>query len=234
MLKHVPFYSSLLDKKLNGKKPKHSHVLVYGAIEAHSMGPKGCIASNTTIAKEVGLASDTVSNLIGELAKGGWVHVYLKENGKRDSIMPLGSVVMPLDSGVMPLDSGALYIENTEDYSEGVTVLKQPSKKGTDLTHDSKDINSLIIYFHQKLCPAVAPVFSPYNRKAIDAMLSTVSPYGVKEVRDTIDKAEKLLSLPFAPAKLKVTKIGEFAFQFKAIREYQITSKGTTQETRNF
>lgn len=215
-----------------------SHVLVYGAIEAHSMGPKGCIASNATIAKEVGLGSETISNLIGELAKGGWIHVYLKENGKRDSIMPLGSVVMPLDNGVTPLDSGALYIENTEEDSEGVTVLKQPSKKGSELTNDSKEINSLIIYFHSKLCPTVSPVFSPYNRKAIDGMitfgLSTGAPSGVQVVRDTIDKAEKLLSVVMAPSKLKVTKIAEFAFQFKAIREYQITSKGITQETKRF
>ena len=53
MLKHIPFYASLMGAKLYDKDTATtSHVLVYGAIEAHSMGDKGCIASNKTIANE--------------------------------------------------------------------------------------------------------------------------------------------------------------------------------------
>lgn len=84
MLRHIPFYATLLNRKLtSGLVARHSHVLVYGAIEMHSMGEKGCIASNKTIASETGLAIQTVANAISHLNNSGWIEVHLDESNHR-------------------------------------------------------------------------------------------------------------------------------------------------------
>ena len=119
MLKHIPFYASLLGRELaDEKKANNGIVLVYGAIEVHAMGEKGCIASNTTIAKETGLSAGTVANYISLLNKSGWVKVHTAtRTGKdvvRESIEPLLSITAPnpssqddtLHTSVIPPSSG--------------------------------------------------------------------------------------------------------------------------------
>lgn len=97
MLKHIPFYGTLLGRQLTTKtKATHSHVLIYGAIEAHSMGEKGCIASNKLIAQETGLKESSVKTVISTLAKAGWIKVYLNENNHRKGIDPLMDINPPL------------------------------------------------------------------------------------------------------------------------------------------
>ena len=96
MLKNIPFYASLLNRELaNGKITKHSHVLVYGAIETHALGDYGCIASNKTIAAEVGLSTGTVANIISELNASGWIRVNLDEKNHRANIEPKLTITVP-------------------------------------------------------------------------------------------------------------------------------------------
>ena len=96
MLKNIPFYASLLNRELaNGKRTKHSHVLVYGAIETHALGDYGCIASNKTIAAETGLTAGTVANTISELNASGWIKVTLNENNHRVNIEPKLTINTP-------------------------------------------------------------------------------------------------------------------------------------------
>ena len=87
MLKHIPFYASLLGREITEKiKATNRHVLVYGAIEVHSAGKLGCIASNQTIAEETGLATRVVSLTISDLKKAGWVDFDLDQNFFRSPI----------------------------------------------------------------------------------------------------------------------------------------------------
>lgn len=115
MLKNIPFYSSLCGRELfNGEKAGSSHVLVYGAIEAHSMGPEGCIASDATIAEETYLKEATVTKVISHLKKAGWIDSELTNMNKRIRIIPL------LEISALPpskASSGALPSSNPELYS---------------------------------------------------------------------------------------------------------------------
>lgn len=100
MLRHVPFYASLLEEELaDGTKAKTGHILVYGAIEAHAMGEYGCIASNATIAKETGLKESSVATIISVIAKAGWIYVTLNKNNHRQRIDPLMVIKPPHKQG---------------------------------------------------------------------------------------------------------------------------------------
>lgn len=90
----IPFYGTLVGRQISqsGAKATHSHVLVFGAIEAHSLGEKGCIASNTTIAKETGLSTSRVASVISELAAAKWIAVILDEKNRRKQILPLSTL----------------------------------------------------------------------------------------------------------------------------------------------
>ncbi len=101
MLKHIPFYASLLGREITGKiKATNRHVLVYGAIEVHSTGKLGCIASNQTIADETGLATRVVSLTISDLKKAGWVDFTLDQNFFRSPITPLLNISTPYTKNV--------------------------------------------------------------------------------------------------------------------------------------
>lgn len=130
MLHTIPFHASLLNKELrNNKKTTNSHVLIYGAVEIHAIGDKGCIASNEHIAKETGLSKQTVANCISEISSIGWIKVNIK-SGMRTSIEPLLTIntltsqsnppysteYTPLLPKVTPLTSGS-NIDNILDNS---------------------------------------------------------------------------------------------------------------------
>lgn len=237
MLRHIPFYGFLLKEKLSGKKVTQGQVLVYGAIEAHGMGPKGCIASNATLAQETGLGAETVSNIIKQLSDGKWIKVVMKNSRTRDKIVPLwnGTLLeVPLENGIVPLENGSYYIKNTEED-------KLPSAKASGLENDSKEVNALLMYFYSKILPTTPPIFSKSNRAAIDRCISFVKTdsttgqlsTGVKEVRDMIDKAEKILSQPYN-SQLKVSSIAAFAQKFKLIQAHKETAKNLQVTTKNF
>lgn len=103
MLKHIPFYASLLGRDLKGTKAQQAHVLLYGAIEAHSLGDKGCIASNQTLAKEIGCTVGTVRNTLSELKQAGWVFVEYNDENIRIRIHPLMEINPPSPTGDTPV-----------------------------------------------------------------------------------------------------------------------------------
>lgn len=88
MLRQIPFYGSLLKQDLGkGRKSTNAHVLVYGAIEVHAMGPKGCITSNSRLAEETGYSVSRVQTILSEMNTAGWISVHMN-NGKRVEITP--------------------------------------------------------------------------------------------------------------------------------------------------
>ena len=164
MLKHIPFYASLLGRQMkSGKKSNNGMVLVYGAIEVHSMGDKGCIASNGRIAQETGLSAGTVANYISELNKSGWVKVNTKTvNGGivRVNIEPLLTIEAPsstsdtLHTSVIPPSSGddtplhtSVNIDNNIDNKEitGITNVIGDTPK----EYGDPDINKMFDYWEQ-------------------------------------------------------------------------------------
>lgn len=140
-LKNIPFYSSLLGKKMfNYEIGRHqvaqrNHVLVYGAIEAHDQGEKGCIASNRTIAQETGFTAQTVANAIAELKRSGWIIVSLDANNHRTSIKPMLALTLesnpPYSGGEPPLT-----LESNIEYSKENTVRE---KGGSEFSHTSTE-----------------------------------------------------------------------------------------------
>lgn len=122
MLKHIPFYASLLEQTFDdGSRPTLSHVLVYGAVEAHSMGEKGCIASNKTIALECGLKESSVKTVLSVLNKQKWIKVNLI-NSQRQSIEPLMTINPPVNVHQPPR-----YSPLTIEYSNKNTVIENTS-----------------------------------------------------------------------------------------------------------
>lgn len=103
MLKHIPFYASLLDRPLaENKKATQGHVLIYGAIEVHDMGEHGCIASNATLAKETGMKKESVAVYLSVMNKAGWIQVNVNpETNQRIDIKPLLVIADPL-TGIKP------------------------------------------------------------------------------------------------------------------------------------
>lgn len=65
---------------------------MYGAIEVHSMGEKGCIASNKTLGENIGLSAGRAANIISELAKAEWIEVSMDGNNHRTLITPLMTI----------------------------------------------------------------------------------------------------------------------------------------------
>lgn len=89
MLKHVPFYASLCGRTLfKDTVADNSHVLVYGAIEAHSMGEYGCIASNERIAEETNLSLATVKKAVSQLKAAGWIDTHNDKSSNTRNIIP--------------------------------------------------------------------------------------------------------------------------------------------------
>lgn len=106
MLKHIPFYASLLERDLlKGKKSTFGHVLIYGAIEVHALGERGCIASNETIAKETGLKETSVATMLSQISKAGWVKIYSTKQNKRIEIVPLIEASIPEKSALTRVEA---------------------------------------------------------------------------------------------------------------------------------
>lgn len=95
MIKHIPFYADLLEYNFGDKKPTLGIVLLYGAVEFHASGEKGCIASNKTLAKETGLKESSVKTLLSEMHKHGWIYVETDEYNHRKLITPLMYINTP-------------------------------------------------------------------------------------------------------------------------------------------
>ena len=144
MLKSIPFYSSLLDREITKDiKAVHSHLLVYGAMEVHSFGKLGCIASNETIGQETGLTKGTVAKCMSQLNAGGWVKVTLNK-GKRVSITPLLEIQPPLPAGKPPFtpESTPLYPQVNID-----NILDNSIGNNKEHTYSNGEVGNLFIDF---------------------------------------------------------------------------------------
>lgn len=138
MLKHIPFYASLLGKQLTDKvKATHRHVLVYGAIEAHSYGRLGCIAGNKTLGEETGLSADNIRRYVGEIKAGGWISYTVDEANNRSEITPLLEIEIP-----QKLHKGS--VNNTQAPSVEITQAPRLKlhKPCVDITHKGNIIGN--------------------------------------------------------------------------------------------
>ena len=215
MLKHIPFYASLLGRQMkSGKKSNNGMVLVYGAIEVHAMGDKGCIASNGRIAQETGLSAGTVANYISELNKSGWIKVNTKTvNGGivRVNIEPLLTIDTPSSTGdtlhtsVIPPSSGddtplhlGVNIGNSIGNKENTYLPK--GKCETPKTDEWKsrlnpDINELFEYWSDKLGYTIE---GNIKRNRI-ACSNLIRKHGIEDVKKLIDGVELAQLDKYAP-----------------------------------
>lgn len=204
MLKHIPFYASLLGREMsNNKKSNNGMVLVYGAIEVHAMGEKGCIASNKRIADETGLSAGTVANYISELNRSGWVKVVTKNiNGgiARLEIKPLltiethsrkndtlhTSVIPPSSGDDTPLHLG-VNIGNNIDNKENTSLPKgkgETPKKMTNL-----DIDHLMEYWEITVGYAIQGK-KQANRYACNNLIKKLTVVGVEQMINGVALAQ--------------------------------------------
>lgn len=136
MLRHIPFYATLLKRQLTEQiKATNSHVLVYGAVEAHSLGPKGCIASNKTLAEDTGLKESSVKTILSILAKAGWIEVNLDKNNHRKGIQPSMTINPPVNDHKPPRQSPL-----TIEHSKENTVREKDSGVILDTFNQLKEI----------------------------------------------------------------------------------------------
>ncbi len=90
----VPFYRDLVGIELkDGTKTTYAHALVYGAIEIHSQGSRGCIASNKVLAEEGCVKLTTLKKILSQFKTNHWININFKhdDNGlrQRTTIEPL-------------------------------------------------------------------------------------------------------------------------------------------------
>ncbi len=97
MLKLIPFYASLLKQQLaDNRKATKVHVLLYGAIESHSIGPKGCIAGNDLLSEETGITKSEIRRYLKEMKDAGWITYEVGKDSKRGEIIPMFKLGLPL------------------------------------------------------------------------------------------------------------------------------------------
>jgi hypothetical protein len=112
--------------------------------------------------------------------------------------------------------------DNNKDISNITSSVKTKSqapksriKKEVITVNSSSDITSMLMYFYHTLLPGVGVVHSPTNRKAIDGMITA---HGIKDLRETIDKAKSLLGVQYAP---QISNISVFATKYLTIKNYK-------------
>ena len=87
----IPDFIQIPTHLLRDDSIRHLDRILYGFIYWYSkLKMEKCTASNSTLAKQVGCVSGTVSNSLSRLSKAGFIKVVL-ENGSRKEIIPLVS-----------------------------------------------------------------------------------------------------------------------------------------------
>ncbi len=225
MLKHIPFYASLLGREITGKiKATNRHVLVYGAIEVHSTGKLGCIASNQTIADETGLATRVVSLTISDLKKAGWVDFTLDQNFFRSPITPLLNISTPYTKNVPtptlnntpPLHKnthiGNIIGNNKETdikatatpvASLKATKVKSKPVKPKALTVEDPSVNNVIELFKVVDLNYTVLYARKTERTAVETLLKL---HTAVEIADVLNKAVIYNKLPFVTSYDKIYK----------------------------
>ena len=175
-LKSISFYASLLQGQiLPGVRTNTSHVLIYGAIEAHSRGPKGCIASNKLIGEETGLGPNTVANRISELNKAKWIYVDLDNSSHRLSITPLLELVNP-----------SLYSEGT--LHSGVNI--DNSKRIATLSSETKEQINEVYRFYLKVFKLTDTQYR-LTEKRSKSLSTRLREFSVSDLQDALTNAQK-------------------------------------------
>lgn len=186
-LRLIPFYASLLGESVTiGFNATQSHVLVYGAIEAHHMGPKGCIASNAALARDVGLSAGRTANIISDLASACWVDVKLNAKNQRESITPMlglhANVNPPSRRSEAPLHAD-VNIDNSKrkqlDNSAGAVSPTTPSEtfgekeeKGSAQKEESDEPPTILALYYRVITKYKLPAWHkqvPQRAKDLEA-----------------------------------------------------------------
>jgi hypothetical protein len=227
----IPFYNALLRKELFKEKDKvkyatYSHVLVYGAISIHSQGELGCIASNETIAKEVGMSAGTVANAISDLHKAGWLKVVMRSASMRSKIHPLLGICV-LDGSSASSDSEASSLENESASSHneariivGLNTLHSTMNIDNNINNNldnskenSKlsDWQAVVLYFYEKISPETPPKLR-FMKGTKEAAIHLLSLHSLDEIKLKID------CLSVSPEKKFAMNIGAFSRRYSTIK----------------
>jgi hypothetical protein len=200
MLHTISFHASLLGRELDENiKATNAHVLIYGAVEVHSFGEKGCIASNETIGVETGMTKGTVAKCLSQIAKARWVEVALK-NGRRMGIVPLLTIQPPLPPSKPPFttQSTPLYHpvnrDNNIDKSLDNSIL-------TD-SNESAQVAEIINQFALKIDPKNKQNYGRIPQR--DACKFLIKNYGYSETLEMIENISKIKTM-LHPASLATT-----------------------------
>lgn len=227
----IPFYNNLLKKELFKQKDKpkyanYSHVLVYGSVSVHSLGEKGCIASNQTIANEVGMAPQTVANCLTDLNKAGWIEVVMSEKGTREQITP------KLTIGLLNVPKGYSVEEPPYLVEEGtllpeVTPLTSRSNidnildKSLDNSRDTNNWQAVVLYFYSKVSPS-SPPSSRFRTTTKPAAKHLLSLHSEETIRRKID------ALADNPREKKfISRFEKFCEKFDTLASKNVSTSTT-------
>ena len=175
-LGNVPFYAGLMALPVNDKKPSQSHILIYGAIEVHHMGERGCIASNKTLGADVGVSPSRAASIVAEIAAAGWIEVIMGEKNERIGIEPLLTIAK---NGNPPSQTRQAPHANSGNIDNNI----ENSEK-------ADDVESLFFDLAEKLGMARRPVLTSTRRAKLKARLKNFTPIDLIEVALTISKDE--------------------------------------------
>lgn len=225
MLKHIPFYASLLNRQLTDKvKATHRHVLLYGAIEAHSYGRLGCIAGNETLAQETGLSVDNIRRYVGEIKAGGWIDYEIGSNSMRGEIIPLLEIEVPVRKNYTPpvyklhkpcvenTHIGNIIGNNKETdikatatpvASLKATKVKSKPVKPKALTVEDPSVNNVIELFKVVDLNYTVLYARKTERTAVETLLKL---HTAVEIAEVLNKAVIYNKLPFVTSYDKIYK----------------------------
>lgn len=214
MLNNISFFPALAKFKLaDNTKINRSHILVYGAILAHSFGQRGCIASNETIAKETMLQKATVANYISLLNKSGWIRVEIDENNHRICIVPLLEISLPIHRGVntlSPISEYPLHTTVNIEYSKENTVRETSTNVEGLTSYGKAEINELFDAWEEIVGYKIQSNIKQ-NRKAASNLLRKYDKKDVVQLIYGVHKAQQERYAPqisdFVDLQLKLNKL---------------------------
>lgn len=197
MLKLIPFYASLLGQPLtDSKKSGKVHVLLYGAIEVHAMGHKGCIAGNDTLAEETGTTKSEVRRYLSEMKTAQWIYYTVENGNSRGAITALLQIDLPnlRNNSAPPAEKTTTPLRNnsasTIDNSIGNSV-------DTSAEAPEEEKKKEIVKISREQVQEIIDAFAPVNE-------SYLSFYGKKTQYDSTKQLIKTYPKEHILAILKV------------------------------
>jgi hypothetical protein len=175
MLNNISFYGSLLKRDLGkGRKSTQTHVLLYGAIEAHSKGPKGCIASNNMLARDIGISKSRTETVLSEISQAKWVTIAKDKDGKRTQIIPNGSISFECGNPPLPLTATPLAAHGNIDIQLELQSPTEGVGKPTASTKKSNNSPDSLVDAASSGEGSAAPVAGPPKPPTIKALFYQV------------------------------------------------------------